>query len=307
MIVDAHCHLYREDVPSRAWWDTFVKVSASLSGKTEERIRSKVPGWLDPTGDMLISDMDEAGIDKSVVLLIDFAMGEYKDVTSLEDQHIMYAEAVKRHPDRLIAFAGIDPRRPETSKFLEKAVKEWNMKGLKIHPALGFYPNEPCCYRLYETCQQLGLPVLIHAGPEVSPWYSKFGMPIYFDDICNDFPELTIIMAHAGGCYWQEAVSIASNKLNLYVDLAWWQAPLLNLTEEEFYRRIRELVNTAGRSRVLWGSDWPAMRQVRRLDHTAWTNAMKEAPERAKKYGITFTEEEIGMIMGGNAVKVLGL
>ena len=114
-------------------------------------------------------------------------------------------------------------------------------------------------------------------------------------------------MAHAGGCYWQEAATIASNKLNLYLDLSWWQTPLLTLSEEVFYRRIKELVSIAGRSRVLFGSDWPAMRQVRRLNHAAWTNAIKQAPEKAKEKGITFTEEEISGIMGDNAAKLLGL
>ena len=308
MIIDMHCHLWDEKIPSENWWESFVKISASLSGRPEERIRERIPGWMDPTGDMLISDMDEAGIDKAVILPIDYMTGGgFGDVASLEEQHRMYVKAAERHPDRLIAFAGIDPRRPEANTFLERAVKEWNVKGVKLHPATGFYPNEPCVYRIYEKCQELGILVLIHTGPEIYPLYSKYAQPIYLDEVANDFPELKIIMAHAAGCWWEEAASITSNKLNLYLDLAWWQVPYLALPGREFYGRLRTLINIAGRSRVLFGSDWPAMRQVRRLNHAAWTKVVKESPEKAKEMGIDFTEEEISGIMGDNAAKLLGL
>ena len=308
MIIDIHAHLWDEELPSKSWWDTFVKISVSLSGRSEERIRSKTPGWWDKSGDMLVSDMDEAGIDKTVLLPLDYALlvgcGES---TSLEKQHIIMAEAVKRHPDRLILFAGIDPRRPDAVEFLERAVKEWKVKGLKIHPAMGFYPNEPRCYLLYQKCLELGLPVLSHTGPELYPMMSKYAMPVFFDEIANDFPELKLVMAHAGACYWEETALIASNKLNMYMDLSWWQAQYLGFSEAEFYGKLKALVSVAGTSRVLLGSDWPAMRQVRKLNHAAWTNVIKEASERAKQYGITFTQEEVDGIMGNNAAKILGL
>ena len=308
MIIDIHCHLWDVNTPSTYWWDTFVKVSASLAGRPEEKVRERLPGWFDPDGDMLVSDMDEAGIDKAVILPIDYMTGGgFGDVTSLEAQHRMYAGAVARHPDRLIAFAGIDPRRPEAGAFLERAVKEWNVKGIKLHPATGFYPNEPCVYRIYEKCLELDLIALVHTGPEIHPLYSKYARPVYLDEVASDFPDLKIIMAHAGGCWWQEGVTIASNKLNLYVDLAWWQVPYLTVPEVEFYSRLRELINIAGRSKVLFGSDWPAMRQVRRLNHTAWTDVIKKAPEKAKENGIVFTEEEMSGIMGDNATRLLGL
>ena len=308
MIIDMHSHLWREDMPSQSWWDSFVKVSSSLSGRPEEKIRKKLPGWMDATGELLISDMDKAGIDKSVILPIDYVIGGGSgDVSSLDAQHEMYAGAVERYPDRLITFAGVDPRRPEATKFLQKAVDKWNVKGLKLHPCVGFYPNEPCCYRLYEKALELGLIVTVHAGPEVYPWYSKFGLPIYLDEVANDFPELPLIICHAGECYWEEAAMITSNKLNMYVDISWWQTVYLNFTKKEFYQRLRNLMNIAGSSRVLFGSDWPAMRQVRSLDHAAWTKVIKDAPELAKEVEIKFTEEEIEKVMAGNAMKLLGL
>lgn len=308
MIIDIHCHMWDEDLPSKSWWATFIKLSAALSGKSEESVREKAPGWWDRTGDMLVGDMDEAGIDKAVLLPLDYAMlvgcGQ---ATTLEKQHMIMADAVKRHPDRLILFAGIDPRRPDAVPFLERAVKEWNVKGLKIHPAYGFYPNEPRCYLLYQKCVELGLPVMAHTGPEMYPQMSKYAMPAFFDEIGNDFPDLKLVLAHAAGCYWEELALMASNKLNFYLDISWGQVQSLSLGEADFYRRVKSLLNVAGTSRVLFGSDWPGLRQIRRLNHAAWTKVTTEAPERARKHGIDFSQAEVDAIMGNNAAKVLGL
>ena len=68
MTIDIHCHLWMEDVPSRSWWDGFVRVSSSISNIPEEKIRERLPEWMDTKGDLLVSDMDSGGIDKSVLL-----------------------------------------------------------------------------------------------------------------------------------------------------------------------------------------------------------------------------------------------
>ena len=148
MIIDIHTHLFSWDIPPKPYWDITAEVLASSFGKPLEKVRERLPGLWDPMGDMLVRDMDEAGIDKSALLLLDFCFGELNDTASLEEQHRVYAEAAERHPGRLIPFAGIDPRRPGAVEFLQRAVQEWQIKGVKIHPCVGFYPTEPCAYRL---------------------------------------------------------------------------------------------------------------------------------------------------------------
>ena len=51
---------------------------------------------------------------------------------------------------------------------------------------------------MYEKAQELGLPVMVHTGPEPKPLYSRHCQPVYVDDVAADFPDLTIILAHAG-------------------------------------------------------------------------------------------------------------
>ena len=308
MIIDIHCHLRWENLPSREWYDTQVKMGMIGSGKDEASVRERLKQLWDPSGDLLVKDMDEAGINISVLEIIDYGLAAgCGPAQSLEEVHQVYANAAKRHPGRLMVFAGIDPRRGSAVPFLEKAVREWNMKGLKLHPGFEFYPNDLKCFFLYAKCQELGIPVMIHTGPDVIPYQGKYGMPIYLDEVANDFPDLKIIMAHAGSCYWQEAAFIAQNKENLYVDLAMWQPTVLRNPVANFYRPLRAMIDTAGRSKVMFGSDWPALRMIRRLPHAAWVKAIKEPPPEVKEAGIEFTEEEINGVLGDNAAKVLGL
>ena len=308
MIIDVHCHLRWENQPSKEWLEAQVKMGQSVSGSSPESVRERLRENFDTTGDLIIKDMDEAGVGISVLAVIDYSLlAGCGEVMSLEKTHKIYAEAASRHPDRLICFAGVDPRREGAVKFLVRTVNEWNMKGLKLMPAVGFYPNDRKCYQIYQKAEELGIPILVHTGFDSIPYYGAYSQPKYLDEVANDFPDLKIIMAHAGGAFWPEAASIAGFKTNVYLDLAMWQMRLLRHPVEEFYRPLRSMIDTAGRSRILLGSDWPGMRLVRRLPHAAWIRAIKEPPEEVKAAGIEFTEQEINGILGDNAAKVLGL
>ncbi len=308
MIIDFHCHLRWENLPSKEWIDAQVKGAVETSGRSPEQVRERLKESWDPTGDLLAKDMAEAGIDVSVLAIIDCGLAAgCGPAQSLEEVHQVYAAAARRHPGKLIAFAGIDPRRGGAVEFLERAVKEWGMRGLKLHPGFEFYPNDHKCYLLYAKCQELKIPVLVHTGPDSLPYYGKYGMPIYLAEVASDFPNLNIVLAHAGGCFWQEAAYIAQNKTNIYVDLAMWQPTVLRNPIENFYRPLRAIIDSAGRNKVLFGSDWPGLRLIRKLNHAAWVKAIKEPPPEVKAAGIEFTKEEVDAIMGDNAARLLGL
>ena len=310
MIVDVHCHLWGPKVPAESWFETLVRVGVSLSGSSEEKVRERIMrGQMDLSGDLLVADMEEAGIDKAIIFPLDFGLhtGTGEGV-SLEEQHKIFVKAAERHPDRLIAWASVDPRRPNAAEFVERAVKEWGMKGLKLHPCIGeFYPDENYVYPLYKKCQELGIPISIHTGPEAPPHHGKFAHPIYVDEVADDFPGLKIILAHAGMCWWEEAASIAALKPNVYLDIAYWQVKSLSRPVWGFYYQLRWLMDTAGPHKVLFGSDWPALRLVRRVNTVNWVKLIKQPPDEAKAMGIDFAPEEINGLLGDNAVKLFSL
>jgi predicted TIM-barrel fold metal-dependent hydrolase len=305
MIVDFHTHLCDRDGVAQPFWDGWAEVSALRTSRPLEKVQRRLPEFWDVSGDMIIKDMDAAGIDKSVLLAIDWGLARYLGdlKLSIEEINKTYADAVKKHSQRLIAFAGVDPRRDKAVELVGRFLGEWGMKGIKFHTAAGFYPNDRVCYPIYEKALEYGVPVLFHTGEVLKPLYFKYCQPIYVQEVAMDFPELPIILAHTGGCWYPEAVAICNNSTNVYLDLSVWQARLLR--PMAFYRALRTLLDLVPWQRVLFGSDYPFLKLL--INQERWVKAFNEIPDSVKERGIQFRDEEIAGIMGKNAASLLGL
>ena len=110
-VIDAHTHLYSSELAPPYWYRAMADYGSKLSGRpAADVLRTIEEEWFDPRGDRLIADMDAAGIEKSVVFLLDFGLfGGVDDGVSMERRYELMAEAVRAHPDRLVFFGGIDP------------------------------------------------------------------------------------------------------------------------------------------------------------------------------------------------------
>lgn len=307
MIIDAHGHLLRRETHTEGWWDGWVNLGKALSGRSEEEIRKRLPELWDSGTERMIEAMDEAGIDKTVLIGVDWGLatpvwGERE--VGWEERNGQVREALEARPDRFIGVFGVDPRRENAVELLEMAVKEWGMKGLKIHPAAGFYVNDKVVYKLYEKAVELGIPVYVHTGPEAS-LPSRHGRPIYVDDVAVDFPSLNIVIAHAGLFpWWGEAAGIASMRPNLFLDLAGWQ-PWMRRRPLEFYRALRTIIDLVGPYRVMFGSDWPILKL--NMSNARWLKAFQEPPDPVKEAGLGLTDREKALILGENAGRLFGL
>ena len=104
--------------------------------------------------------MDDASIEKCVLLYIDFRfLFPREGALSVEEQNRYVSEVTRKHPDRLIYFCGIDPRRDDATSLFEKCVTEFGARGLKLYPSTGFLPADRDVYPLYERAAAWGLPV----------------------------------------------------------------------------------------------------------------------------------------------------
>jgi len=305
MIIDIHTHLCDYDIVAQPFWDGWAEIGALRINRPLEKVQRRVPEFWDISGDMIVKDMDAAGIDKSVLLAIDWGLARHlgEPKLSIEEIDKVFADAAEKYPQRLIAFAGIDPRRNKADEMVGRFLKEWGMKGIKLHSAAGFYPNDRACYPIYEKALEYGVPVLLHTGEVLKPLYFKYCQPIYVQEVAMDFPDLSIILAHTGGCWYSEAVAICNNATNVYLDLSVWQPRLLRPLE--FYRALRTLLDSVSWQRVLFGSDYPFLKLL--INQERWVKAFTEIPDSVKERGIEFKDEEIAGIMGGNAAKILGL
>ena len=91
---------------------------------------------------------------------------------------------------------------------------------------------------------------------------------------------------------------------NVYLDISGWQ-PMAKLRPLEFYSTLRSLIDTVGAKRIMWGSDYPALRLL--MPEADWAKAIGEPAEAAQEKGISFSQEEVAAIMGDNAARLLNL
>jgi predicted TIM-barrel fold metal-dependent hydrolase len=314
MIVDAHVHLYDEGwIPKPFLRGLGQVVSANMARATGEfpdpdALASGATDQLkDPTGDALIADMDEAGVDVSVVFPVDYALATDEpcsgtpDCVPIAEQNRVFGEVAKKHGDRLFHLVGVDPRRKDAVAIFEKGVTEQGARGLKLHPTAGFYPDDPVCYPIYRKAQELDVPVLFHTGTQPGPMKAKYSRPICVDGVAGDFPDLKIVMAHVGHCWWEEALALAGTKWNLFVDISGWQRTFLH-TPLGFYTMLRTALDEIGPWRIMYGTDNPYLKLM--FPSKEWVNAVQAAVD-SKEFA--FSKEEIDVIMGPAAAKLFNL
>lgn len=172
------------------------------------------------------------------------------------------AQIAAENDDILIPFASIDPHKGKMGvREARRLVREFGIKGFKFHPTMqGFYPNDRMAYELYEAIQDEGAISLFHTGQTGVGSGMRGGMgmrlkysnPLYLDDVAADFPDLKIILAHPSFPWQEEALSVATHKPNVYIDLSGW-------SPKYFPKILVQYANSMLRKKMLFGSDWPAI------------------------------------------------
>jgi uncharacterized protein len=202
----------------------------------------------------LLDHLDAVGVERAC--LINYVAPEVMGFT--EDANRFVGEFAREDRRRLIPFGSVHPRRTKNPKRdVERLASKWEMGGMKIHPphqlfAANAYVDGrlPALRTIYKTAEMLKMPVMVHTGTSIFPGArSKFGDPMALDDVAQDFPDLTILMAHGGRPLWCDAAFyLLRRHANLYLDIS--SIPPRRLLE--WFPRLEEISN-----KVLFGSDWP--------------------------------------------------
>jgi hypothetical protein len=190
------------------------------------------------------------------------------------------------HPDELIGFAAVHPAEPDAPDRLEEAVRTYGLRGLKLHQRFqGVAADDPRAIALVRRAAAMGLPVNVDAHL----WKGaplRMQRPILIDDLCKAAPEARIILAHAGGWQFMDALAVVVANENAWLELS---IALGYYDGTPFEAPFLFALRQAGAERLIWGSDHPQ-------------KPMQETLERGRaclrRHG--FGEEEQALIFGEN-------
>jgi predicted TIM-barrel fold metal-dependent hydrolase len=189
-----------------------------------------------------------------------FTVDRKNDKRKITNEEI--AELAAKNSDVAIPFASIDPARGKLGvREARRLIKDYGVRGFKFHPSSqGFFPNDRKAYPLYEVIAEAKLPALFHTGQTgVGAGVRagggirlKYSNPLYLDDVAVDFPDMPIILAHPSFPWQEEALSVATHKPQVYIDLSGW-------SPKYFPPILVQYANTLLKDKVLFGSDYPVM------------------------------------------------
>lgn len=157
--------------------------------------------------DEFVAGMDTLGVDVSVVFTYD---GLLHPSPAANDSLARFVAAA---PERLVAFATVDPRDPGAGGEIERCVREHGMRGVKLHPWLqGFSAHEPGLQAVCESAAALGVPVLFHDGTP------PFSTPLQLASLARREPRTTLVLGH-GGLHdlWREAIAAVATTENVHL------------------------------------------------------------------------------------------
>ncbi|MDR7471842.1 MAG: amidohydrolase family protein [Armatimonadota bacterium] len=114
------------------------------------------------------------------------------------------AEICRAHP-RFVGFAHHDPFSPRAADELRRAVRELGLRGYKIlAPSVAGALDDPALDPVWEACEELQIPVLVHFGPLSGGGgiaYSRNISPLALHDVAKGFPTVPFVIPHFGCGY----------------------------------------------------------------------------------------------------------
>jgi len=211
----------------------------------------------------MIERMDAAGIEQA--FLIAGKTGRLGLPGCYHVPYEMVARAVGKYPRRFRALAGISPfDGMKGVRELRHAVKEMGFIGAHCYPHwFELAPDHAKYYPFYAECCELDVPFLTQVGQSMvydpnNPCRSV-GRPITLDAVACDFPELKLVGIHIGIPWADEMIAMAWKHENVFI--------LADAHRPKYWpQSFIHYLNTYGRRKVMFGTDFPVLDFVSTLD-----------------------------------------
>ena len=286
MIVDAHVHVFDK-----------------LSSEYPRQLSELAPAERRATAEMLLREMDAAGVDRAV--LIDMGGTEI-------EQHRYVTHCVRRWPDRFTATGLVDVQDPDAPEKLRDLVEATEIEGIRVGGYLGGLESGQAAaltaFGIFQAAGELGLNINVYgAGTDIR----------CVEMLIRAFPEITISLDHLGLCpqtpmlvneggrpwfdepmppdRYGSTLELAKYP-NVYVKVSGEYAfSGLPYPYEDTQPLVSQVYQAFGADRMMWATDYPWIAPEPGYGRLAWM-IDHHLPEISKN--------EREMVMGGTAMKV---
>lgn len=163
------------------------------------------------------------------------------------------ARYVARNPTKYLGFGGVDPLSSTALDDLKKVV-DLGLCGVVVSPAgQDFHPCATRAMRVYERCEQLRLPILVHSHTHLGRAAKlEYSRPHLLDEPARVFPKLKWIIAQVGHPWVQEAVVLLAKHPNVFADVSH-----LTGSSWDLYHALVSVSQHGVSGKLLFGSDFP--------------------------------------------------
>jgi predicted TIM-barrel fold metal-dependent hydrolase len=263
VIIDTHTRI----------WHTTDQLGPQVSAVYQQR-------YADPT--QRLDASEQAHLEATEQIDVSFVLGLTNRRLGAEIPNTLISSFVQSRPDRLIGFGGIDPMADDWPDQLQH-IKSLGLAGIVISPSeQGFHPGHTQAMLLYEQCQQMQLPIIVDQGnPFVVDSILSYADPALFDEPARNFPNLRLLIAHAGRPYVESTLALVGKHRHVYTDFA-------GLTQHSWalYDALIRAHDMGVTDRILFGSNFPhtaphtaiqaIYSTIRFTQGTAWPNIPRQ-------------------------------
>jgi hypothetical protein len=245
MLNDAHCHFFSEVF--------FAALGGGRpDGDVSARLGWDAPGPAETLADRWVAELDRAGVGRAALM------------ASVPGDAASVAAAVRRHPQRFVGFAMVNPAAPGSA---DAALDAGGIRTLCLFPALhGYRLSDPPVRALFETAaSRPGTAVFVHCGVLSIGVRKRLGLPNSFDarlgqpldlqPLAAAFPAVPVIVPHFGAGFLREALMLADVCPNVVFDTSSsnnWMRYHPGLTLRAVFEQALDI---AGPARLMFGSD----------------------------------------------------
>ena len=261
-IIDIHTHAFPDHIAERA-----------LRSLSEE---AQLPVYTDGTIEGLISSMDRAGIQRSVVASIATKPGQFESI---------FEWSKNIASQRIIPFPSVHPSDPKAAEKIT-AVSRAGFKGIKLHPYYqSFTLDGDAMGPVYRSIEKEGLVLLLHTGYDTAFPRDRIGDPEKIMRVLDSFPDLKLVTTHLGAWEdWEDVERLILGK-PVYMDIS-FSFHLLGMD------RSRKFLIHHPQEYLVFGSDSPWDDQKELVDTVL---------------GFDLPKERLEALMWKNAARLLDL